>query len=780
LRLDGENRLGEYNERELFRVLLEEPMHGLIDGGRETLCIVIDGLDEAGTAEENLLAETLGRYMPLLPPWLRVLVTGRPVAAVAQPLGSGLHLSLSGQSQENLADVRQYFERTLRDCCAGTPDWEASLDELTSRSHGIFLYAELVCQGIQAGKLTLTDWDEFPDGLQNSFTSWFQWFFPDKREFEDRFALPLGALCALAEPLPLEELRRVFSWGEAQLHRFLRRIDVLLEHGESVFGKETVTLSHKYIGEWLTDSQVNSLYFASTGDAKGAMAQAFYGRFRQDPKELTEFESLHLCDLLRDCGKTAQLREAVCSNVLYENILKAGDHCRDWGHLDEAMGCYRCGLAVAELGENLPDNLDVLRHSCIYDNRIGKLEQMMGNLSAAQEWYEKALTIQEHLAETCGTPGNRRGLGVCYLYLGDLAHENGNLQAARKWYEKFLAVAERLAETYGTAKDLRTLSISYGRLGLLAREDGNRQIARNWYEKNLVIAEQLAEARGTPGDLWDLSVSYERQGDLAQEDGDSQMAWEWYEKTLTIREQLVEARNTPGNLRALSVCYEKLGDLMLKDRNLSVAQDWYKKDLAIAEQLVKTRGTPGDFWDLSVSYERQGNFARECGDRQTAWNWYKKTLTILKQLVETRGAPKEIRSLSIIYNKLGDLAQMDKDRQAARTWHEKAISIQRWLVEAHGTPKDLRDLSISYGRLGNLALADEDLQTARIWYEKAIPIQEQLAKSRSTPRDLRDLSVSYSKLGATLQAEGDLQKATIWYEKALLIAEQLTKVCLLQ
>ncbi|MCD8354630.1 MAG: toll/interleukin-1 receptor domain-containing protein [Clostridiales bacterium] len=479
-RLDGEDRLGEYNERELFRVLLEEPMHGLIDGERETLCIVIDGLDEAGTAEENLLAETLGRYMPLLPPWLRVLVTGRPVAAVTQSLGSGRQMPLDGRSQENLADVRQYFEETLRDRCAETPNWQASLDELTRRSHGIFLYAELVCQGILAGKLALTDWDKFPDGLQDAFTRWFQWFFPDKRAFEAQFALPLGALCAVAEPLPLEELRRVFGWNESQLHRFLRRIDVLLNHGESVFGKETVTLSHKYIGEWLTDPHLNSLYFVSVNDAKEAMAGAFYDRFQKDPKELTEFESLHLCELLLDCGKAAEWFEAVFSGNLCWNIINAGDYCQEWGHLDEAMKCYRCALSVTEQGKRIFESLEMLRNYSACAERIGELERTAGNRGAALDWYKKSLDIRERLAETCDTPLYQMDLNVSYEKLGNLAREDGDWLTAREWYEKGLDITEQLAKSRGIPEDWRDLSVSYENMGNLAQEEGERQAARNW------------------------------------------------------------------------------------------------------------------------------------------------------------------------------------------------------------------------------------------------------------------------------------------------------------
>lgn len=59
--LEHEKRLDQLNAPEPFDLLLSDPLsHLVIDGGHETLCIVIDGLDECAQGERNVLAERSG------------------------------------------------------------------------------------------------------------------------------------------------------------------------------------------------------------------------------------------------------------------------------------------------------------------------------------------------------------------------------------------------------------------------------------------------------------------------------------------------------------------------------------------------------------------------------------------------------------------------------------------------------------------------------------------------------------------------------------------------
>lgn len=54
-------------------------------------------------------------------------------------------------------------------------------------------------------------------------------------------------LLATPEPLPVEELKRIFEWDDNEPEDFLRRMEVLLRRDNNVFGKETAAFSHLYI-----------------------------------------------------------------------------------------------------------------------------------------------------------------------------------------------------------------------------------------------------------------------------------------------------------------------------------------------------------------------------------------------------------------------------------------------------------------------------------------------------------------------------------------------------
>ncbi len=84
----------------------------MIGGGRERQLIVIDALDEAGSASapgeagRNPLVEMLARHAPRLPDWLGLVVTSRPESAVQTPLQGLNPFVLDTRTEANRADLR--------------------------------------------------------------------------------------------------------------------------------------------------------------------------------------------------------------------------------------------------------------------------------------------------------------------------------------------------------------------------------------------------------------------------------------------------------------------------------------------------------------------------------------------------------------------------------------------------------------------------------------------------------------------------------------------------
>lgn len=75
--------IGELSTQELFSLLLLTPLSRFsVDGSHETVCIVIDGLDECGSYLDNDPAKVLSMCLTRFPSWIRFLLTSREVDSV--------------------------------------------------------------------------------------------------------------------------------------------------------------------------------------------------------------------------------------------------------------------------------------------------------------------------------------------------------------------------------------------------------------------------------------------------------------------------------------------------------------------------------------------------------------------------------------------------------------------------------------------------------------------------------------------------------------------------
>ncbi|MBQ8648201.1 MAG: toll/interleukin-1 receptor domain-containing protein, partial [Oscillospiraceae bacterium] len=343
-RLEREKDLSVLTPSELFDLLLADPLASTVDGGHETLCILIDGLDECGRAEHNALAEVLAQYVPRLPAWLRVLVTSRRVASVTAALGQQACFALNGDGEENRADLRAYFEEVLAPRFGAQPGWPSALDALCERSGGIFLYAQLVCEGLLAGRLTLDDPATLPSGLAQVFHRWFGWFFPEETEYRARFRPALGLLLAAPVPLPAATLRRVMGWDEDELGDFTRRVGVLLRTGQGELGGETLAFTHQYLYDWL-DSTDAGRFACRRAAGQTRLAEGLCRLYEQDAGHLSLYEAVCLPRLLTACGMEERRQTIAVQGALTRQILDLAEQHRPAP--EQAIDCLTTALELA-------------------------------------------------------------------------------------------------------------------------------------------------------------------------------------------------------------------------------------------------------------------------------------------------------------------------------------------------------------------------------------------------------------------------------------------------
>ena len=606
-----DDQLKTWNEQELFNHLVKAPLTSFqINGGHETLCIVVDGLDECTTDEHNSAAELLGKYVKEFPAWLRVLVLSRRESSVTGWLCPDRQIDMVGGEARNLADIRLYFSETLKKQLDAQPHAEELLDKLTERTEGVFLYAYVVSRMILDGKLDIADTQAYPEGLNSAFREWFHRYFPDISAYRRLYRLYLGMIAASPKPIPVEELDAVdvrydpeedcyeLNAGGGARRRGsvqdrLKPVNSLMQYRTNQFGKRTVAFTHQYIAEWLTqtDEATNEspagYYFCNPLDALWAM-EASWRQKLENGKELSEYEALHLLEFARKAesdrdalqvAKNRELKKALeqiadqydneyqYAAVLQFRICNA-ERCRfikeSTGDVEDEKEYLTSLDAIAATYHDLGLYKEALAlHEQVYEQRKCMLGaehpdtlSAMNNLAATYSElsrYDKALALQEQAYEQCKHilgaehPDTLRAMNnLAYTY-GKLGH----LEEALALHEQVFRLRKRIqgAEHPDTLTAMENLSVTYCKL---SRFDEALTLAKRMYElRRRISGSQHAD---TLSGMANLAEIYRECGQRKEALSLAKQVYELYERTL--------GADYPETLRAmhnLAVTYYAIG-----------------------------------------------------------------------------------------------------------------------------------------------------------------------------------------------------------------------------
>ena len=166
----------------------------------------------------------------------------------------------------------------------------------------------------------------------------------------------------------------------------------------------------------------------------------------------------------------------------------------------------------------------------------------------AEDGYRKALNLFETLA--VADPANKewqRGRSISLSRIGDMERVSGNLTAALTNYRASFAITERLVATDPTNTEWRrNLSVSHNKIGDIQHRLGDLAAALTSYQTGFMIRERLAKDDPANAD-WqrDVAVSHNRIGDMRADLGDLGAALISYQAGFAITERL--AKSDPGN-----------------------------------------------------------------------------------------------------------------------------------------------------------------------------------------------------------------------------------------
>ena len=256
----GPVELNSMGVEELFALLFKEPLNIVEDPGRNIL-MVIDGLDESEYQGRNELLDVIANHFSRLPQWIRFFVTTRSEINIADSLKHLQPIHVDENQEENLRDIRLFFEMRLNPKIAEEQK-DVLLTKLVEKSEGVFLYAYFLINHIQENfpVLTLEQLESsLPLGISSVYLSHFNRLENELRKElkmdEDQVISFLCAFTVSREPMPIAFVSRLLNPGGKSLSA-QRRINKAIACISSLLPvrNDCLHFFHKSIKDWLTNT----------------------------------------------------------------------------------------------------------------------------------------------------------------------------------------------------------------------------------------------------------------------------------------------------------------------------------------------------------------------------------------------------------------------------------------------------------------------------------------------------------------------------------------------
>jgi tetratricopeptide (TPR) repeat protein/CHAT domain-containing protein len=355
-------------------------------------------------------------------------------------------------------------------------------------------------------------------------------------------------------------------------------------------------------------------------------------------------------------------------------------------------------------------------------NSLGLVHWQLGKYAQAEEFYKRALAIDEKLA------GAGQRVAIELDNLGLVLREQGKYAEAEAAHKRALAIFEKVLgpSHVDLGYALHNLAGVYKELGKYAE-------AAELHKRALAIVEKARGANhpDVATTLDSLASVYQNQGRYADAEG-------FYRRALAIREKALGK----GHPEVAKTVYN-LGLVYRKQGRFPEAEALIGQVLEEEEKLGKDRpAVATTLSNLAAAYEDQGKYAE-------AEALYKRALAIEEQVygADNPHVADTLGALAILYQSAGKYAD-------ARRTFERALAVRTKVLGP-----DHPDVAWSLHNLAALDNEEGKYAEAEDLYKRALAIQEK-AFGAAHP----SVATTLSMLGLVYVAQGKND-----------VAEQLTK-----
>jgi WD40 repeat protein len=283
--------------------------------------ILIDALDEAlsgdGETATTGIVQLLAHYQPQLPDWLRIVATSRGEREVLVRLDALNSVELRATNEDNRQDVADYIHRRLitpplsERVAAGVPDAET---KLVDAAEGNFLVARTVLDALRTGALPFDQLGRLAPGLGGVYMTFFERLFPTPASYEHA-ALVLGAAVTAEEPLDDAQLAAVTRLdARNDLREAIDRLAAFLPVRRDRHGRDTYTLFHKSLADWLTrvderKRRIAGRFHIVKADFHRRFADIGWAEYQRGPEGMSRYALLNLPNHLFRAGSGRELAQ---------------------------------------------------------------------------------------------------------------------------------------------------------------------------------------------------------------------------------------------------------------------------------------------------------------------------------------------------------------------------------------------------------------------------------------------------------------------------------------
>lgn len=222
---------------------------------------MIDGLDEAGSNNNNELAVLLAKYAHRLPHWVGLLITSRPESIIKQVFSDYHPYEYNPMSVFNTGDIAEYLTFNL--CNIKGFNTDTVLPEILSKCEGNFLFASIFVEGVKNGSINLMNSQSYPQGLNAIYAQSFMRLFSDEKEYS--LIRKVLEVILASDKMPQEMICDILKISKYDFISFKSKIGSLLVEIESAYSEKNYytyySFCHKSLIDWLNDYKKSGRFF---------------------------------------------------------------------------------------------------------------------------------------------------------------------------------------------------------------------------------------------------------------------------------------------------------------------------------------------------------------------------------------------------------------------------------------------------------------------------------------------------------------------------------------